>query len=43
MTCGNVVMITHRAREAGVMAAIQEISATDYVTGQTCLLRIEEA
>jgi homoserine dehydrogenase len=37
-----IVMITHKAREAGVVAAIAAISATDYVTDKTRVIRIEE-
>jgi homoserine dehydrogenase len=37
-----IVMITHRAREAGVTAAIRSIGSTDFVTDQTRVLRIEE-
>jgi homoserine dehydrogenase len=37
-----IVMITHRAREAGVAAAIKAISAFDSVSDQTRVLRIEE-
>jgi homoserine dehydrogenase len=37
-----IVMITHRARESGVVAAIKAISASDYVTAKTRVLRIEE-
>jgi homoserine dehydrogenase len=37
-----IVMITHRAREAGVVAAIRAISAFDSVSDQTRVLRIEE-
>jgi len=37
-----IVMITHRAREAGVVAAIKAIGASDYVTDRTRVLRIEE-
>jgi homoserine dehydrogenase len=37
-----IVMITHRARESGVQAAIKAISAFDSVSDQTRLLRIEE-
>jgi homoserine dehydrogenase len=37
-----IVMITHRARESGVQAAIKAISAFDSVSAQTALLRIEE-
>jgi len=35
-------MITHRARESGVVAAIKAIGAADYVTDKTRVLRIEE-
>jgi homoserine dehydrogenase len=37
-----IVMITHRARESGVTAAIQAISAFDTVSNETRVLRIEE-
>jgi homoserine dehydrogenase len=37
-----IVMITHRALESGVVAAIKTISAADYVTDRTRVLRIEE-
>ncbi len=37
-----IVMITHRAREAGVVAAIEAIRTSDYVTDRTRVLRIEE-
>jgi homoserine dehydrogenase len=37
-----IVMITHKAREAGIVAAIKAIGATDYVTAETRVLRIEE-
>jgi homoserine dehydrogenase len=37
-----IVMITHRAREAGITAAIQEIGASNFVTAKTRVLRIEE-
>ena len=37
-----IVMITHRARESGVVAAIKQIGASDYVTDRTRVLRIEE-
>ena len=37
-----IVMITHRAREAGVVAAIKAIGASDFVTAKTRVLRIEE-
>jgi homoserine dehydrogenase len=37
-----IVMITHRARESGVTAAIKAISAFDSVGDQTRVLRIEE-
>jgi homoserine dehydrogenase len=37
-----IVMITHRAREEGVVAAIRAISQSDYVTQPTRVLRIEE-
>jgi len=37
-----IVMITHRAREAGVLAAIKAISAFDSVSDRTRVLRIEE-
>jgi homoserine dehydrogenase len=37
-----IVMITHKAREAGVVAAIEAIGASDYVTAKTRVLRIEE-
>jgi homoserine dehydrogenase len=37
-----IVMITHRAREAGVVSAIGAISASDYVTDKTRVIRIEE-
>jgi homoserine dehydrogenase len=37
-----IVMITHRARESGVRAAIQAISAFDTVSNETRVLRIEE-
>jgi len=35
-------MITHKARESGVIAAIAAISASDYVTAKTRVIRIEE-
>jgi hypothetical protein len=35
-------MITHRAREGGVAAAIKAISAFDSVSDKTRVLRIEE-
>jgi homoserine dehydrogenase len=37
-----IVMITHRAREAGVIAAIKAISSFDSVSDRTRVLRIEE-
>lgn len=37
-----IVMITHRAREAGVVAALKAIGAFDSVSDQTRVLRIEE-
>jgi homoserine dehydrogenase len=37
-----IVMITHKARESGVIAAIAAISASDYVTAKTRVIRIEE-
>jgi len=37
-----IVMITHRAREAGVVAAIKAISSFDSVSDRTRVLRIEE-
>jgi homoserine dehydrogenase len=37
-----IVMITHRAREAGVFDAIGAIASSDYITDQTRVLRIEE-
>ena len=37
-----IVMITHKARESGIVAAIATISASDYVTAKTRVLRIEE-
>ena len=37
-----IVMITHRAREAGVVDAIREIASSEFVTHKTRVLRIEE-
>jgi homoserine dehydrogenase len=37
-----IVMITHRARESGVVAAIRSIGSSDFVTDKTRVLRIEE-
>jgi homoserine dehydrogenase len=37
-----IVMITHRAREGGVIAAIKAISSFDSVSDRTRVLRIEE-
>src|SRR5882762_8316325 len=37
-----IVMITHKARESGIVAAIKAISATDSVTAKTRVIRIEE-
>jgi hypothetical protein len=35
-------MITHKVKESGIVSAIAEISATDYVTAKTRVIRIEE-
>ena len=37
-----IVMITHRARESGVVSAIRSIGSSDFVTDKTRVLRIEE-
>lgn len=36
-----VILITHRAREADVVKSLQEISPMDFIAGETQLIRIE--